>query len=151
FSPVIAEDIEQVHQEALRVLRQQLAQPGDNLSTAAGASSVDAAKSAAARAGTEAGSNTESQQRQAERERLQAARREQFDQFVKERERQREHQQRVSQPRLVAAAASTELQPATSPSSDIDNIHAQALQVLRQQGQPTGANAPAATGPQPSP
>src|SRR5262245_52283759 len=91
FSPAMADDVEKVHEEALRALREKLGQTNSDLTSPdraetgaykAPAMQVD---SQAARE-SEARIKAEAQQRVAEREKLQAERHQQFEQFVKERE-----------------------------------------------------------------
>jgi hypothetical protein len=122
FTPAMADEIEQVHQEALRVLREKLGQSNSS----APSSRLDQAdpEIARVRAEREARIKAEAQQRMAERDRLQAERRQQLEQFVKDRERVRQEQREYD----VNVARQTGLVR----ESDYNEVHARALEALHQ-------------------
>ncbi len=163
FSPAMADDIEKVHDEALRALREQLGQ------TSAAQVDPQMAKERA-------------EQRNTDREKLQAERRQQFEQFVKERERlrQQQHEYEVNVARQAGQIKPDDYNPAHSPAlvalhqnteaamqlaqADAEDVHAKALEVLHQQVQnqsapatapavqtPSTTTSPATSTPQPSP
>jgi hypothetical protein len=146
FSPAMADDVEKVHEEALRTLRENLGQTNSNLpspgsrNTGAGNTSamqVDP-QTAKERAESEARIKVEAQQRIAEREKLQAERRQQFQQFVKERERLRQQQHEYD---LNAARQTGQIR-----TEDQNAVHSQAITALHQAAaQPAAANGPAAS------
>jgi hypothetical protein len=131
FSPAMADDVEKVHEEALRVLREKLGQANSDLPSPGGgnggaykapAMQVDP-QVAKERAERDARIKAEAQQRIAEREKLQAERRQQFEQFVKERERLRQQQHEYD---LNAARQTGQIKPDDNP------VHSQALLALHQ-------------------
>jgi hypothetical protein len=125
FTPAMADDVEQVHEEALRVLRKELGQanpaPGAPAPATIPAADPELARMRAER---EARIKAEAQERMAEREKMQAERRVQFEQFVKERERLRQEQRAYDE---RAARQTGQL-----PASGGDDLHARALQALHQ-------------------
>lgn len=108
FSPTMAQEADKVHEEALKVLR---SQTGDTNRPAAAPSA--ALGTSDSRADRDARLKAEAQQRLADRERAQAEKRRQFEEYVKERERLRQQK----------------LERAGTPGA---NVHNQALDVLRQ-------------------
>src|SRR5687768_17055583 len=86
FSPTMAQEASNVHEEALKVLRSGTASTNNGSRTAAPAATPAGRETRAER---DARLKMEAQQRVAERERLQAEKRRQFEEYVKERERLR--------------------------------------------------------------
>src|SRR5688572_8995016 len=124
FTPAMASEVEQVHEEALRLLREKLGQsnsPGSNGSAAPSQTVADNPVENAAREGR---AKAEAQQQWADRERLQAERRQEFEQFVKERERLRQEQPAYD---LQVAQQTGQVH-----GSSYNDVHARALEVLRQ-------------------
>lgn len=126
FSPVMADDVEQVHEEALRVLHQMTSRDG-----AAPAPAAPTGKALSgdleidrARAEREARIKAEVKERMAERERLQAERRQQFEQYVRDRERMRKGQREYDE---NAARITGQIKGA-----DYNEVHAKALAALHQ-------------------
>ena len=86
FTPVMAQETDKVHEEALKVLRSGSAATN---APAAAPAAVAGARGPETRAERAARLKAEAQQRLAERERLQAEKRRQFQEYVRERERMR--------------------------------------------------------------
>ena len=149
FSPAMADDVEKVHDEALRALREELGQTNDLPSATQVTPQV---------------AKERAEQRNADREKLQAERRQQFEQFVKERERVRQQQYEydLNAAHQIGQIKPDNYNPAHSPAllalhgeqsaaapmqlaqSDTDDVHAKALEVLHQQlqNQSVPTNAP---------
>jgi hypothetical protein len=131
FSPAMADDIEKVHEEALRALRENLGQANNDTSTPSVSSTASVKAPALSldpemvrqRAERDARIKAEAQERIAERERVQAARRQQYEQWVKERERLRQEQNAYD---VNAAREMGRIKEET----DQDILHATALKVL---------------------
>ncbi len=130
FTPAMADDIEKVHEEALRVLREKLGQTDSSLPTAPGSNGSsfsapqlkDNSEAARLRSEREARIKVEAQQRIVEREKVQAEHRQQFEQWIKEREKLRQ-QQRVYDENAA-------LQTGQIQASADDDLHLKALEAL---------------------
>jgi hypothetical protein len=131
FSPAMADDIEKMHEEALRMLREKLGQANNDLPAPAvpNTAIIQApaltgdAEMVRQRAEREARIKAEAQERIAERERLQADRRQQYEQWLKERERLRQQQRDYD---LNAAQQMGRIKVETPE----DEMHAIALKML---------------------
>jgi hypothetical protein len=123
FTPAMAQEVEQIHEEALRVLRETLAQGARTGGQVPAAVQGDA-ELARQRGEREARIRAEAQQRMAERELQQQQRRVQFEQFVKEREQLRREQRAYDQ------NAAREMGLVREP--QYNEVHTRALEVLRQ-------------------
>lgn len=147
FSPTMADDAEKVHEEALRILREQtggstnnaplsVANPGVSTTTAR----TNATSAAAAKAEREARAKAEVQQRLNDREKAQAEKRRQFEEYVKERERLRQQQRQYDDnlSKQPAPGKPTGVAPASA-----DDVHEKALQILRETKPQASATAPA--------
>ena len=147
FSPAMAQQAGEVHEQAQKVLREQLASGATNASTPAISSPSQILpvqpsrpagpgdEAARLRGEREARMAAEAQRRMTERDRLQEERRKQFEEYVKERERLRDQQRSHEE---TAARQAGQIR-------NTRDIHSQAQQILR--GTPTGGSATASQAP----
>jgi len=154
FSPAMADDAEKIHEEALRILHEKMANPGadqnNSITPATSATTATTPTSSTAptispsstkptsktisdaeraRAEREQKLNAEVKQRLQERERLQAEKRRQFEDYVKERERLRQQQRDYDE---NIARQTGQLKSSANQGASADEIHSKALDVLHQ-------------------
>src|SRR5688572_9447816 len=142
FSPLMAQEAGKVHDEALKVLRGDTNQPA--APTSATPSKAPANETRAER---EARLKAEAQQRLVERERVQAEKRRQFEDYVKERERLRQERQSGGTPGTVHNQAIETLRKSDAPAATTSTTAAPVTTTT----QPVATPAPAAPAATPAP
>src|SRR5688572_12616905 len=138
FSPLMAQEAGKVHNEALKVLRGETNQP---------AAAPAKAPANETRAEREARLKAEAQQRLLERERVQAEKKRQFEDYVKERERLRQERQSAGTPGTVHNQAIETLRKSDAPAATTTTTAAPVTTTT----QPVATPAPAAPAATPAP